>query len=553
MWLRSVYLKTLRDHRTGTLAWGLGPGLLMTATLTQFDQLVGSPEQRDALVAVAEQFSWYETPIGITKPGGFATFRLGPMLAILPSVWALLAASGQLRGEEERGALEVVLAAPISRMRVMLEKLAALGTALLAMAAVMGTLVWLAGVAANAEYGAPEAYVFALNVALTAGVYGSIALLASQLVGERSAAAGITGAILALSFLLHSTGKISPDMKWVGYASPLYYAGLTKPLVPEVGVSPVGMLVLAAIITACASTAARLFARRDLGFAFSIVPARAVSAVAVGAPPGRAFTFGGEWSLRSLFLRSLRTSAGAAVWWAVSAGAYGAWMTSVGQQLQTNITEMAQGSPVLSAVFARLLAGEQATALFLSMLMYTFIPLVLSAYAISQVGRWAADEEEGRTEMLLASPVSRARVIVARFAALGTTLLGITLVTGGAVGVAATIADLPIAAGNLLAASVAVIPPIMCVACLGALLTGWLRAGAVSALLTTYVVGAFILVFMGPIFNWPRALIRLSVYDWYGTPLVDGWSWGPMLALLAVAGTLLATATYGFQRKDLAR
>src|SRR5687768_4271761 len=130
MWLKNVYLKTLRDHLIGALAWGIAPGLLMSVTLTQFEQIVGSSEQRGALMALAQQFSWYEAPTGIGQPGGFVTFRLNPLLAILSSVWMLLAASAQMRGDEERGALDLVLAAPLTRARVVLEKLAALATAL---------------------------------------------------------------------------------------------------------------------------------------------------------------------------------------------------------------------------------------------------------------------------------------------------------------------------------------------------------------------------------------------------------------------------------------
>ena len=551
MWLRSVYTKTLRDHRFGALAWAIGPGLLMTATLTQFEQLVGTPEQRGALVALAEQFSWYEAPIGITRPGGFVTFRLGPMLGILPSIWALLAASGQLRGEEERGALDLVLAAPISRTRVVLEKLAALGSALLALALVLGSIVAVAGSAARAEFSTLDAYVFALNVALTAGVYGAIALLISQFVSERSTAAGATGVILALSFLLHSTGRVAPDLKWLGYLSPLYYAGLTKPLVPEVGINPGGMLVLLAIVLGCASASAWLFTRRDLGFALRLVPARALAAHAQVNPatfvPSRA------WSLRSAWLRALRATAGAAVWWAIGAIGYATWMTAVGKQVQRNLTETAQASPALSAVFARLLGSGDSGALFLNMLIFTFVPLALSGIAISHASRWAADEESGLSDMLLANTVSRTTAILAHFGALGLVLVAVTLLLGLAVGLAAASAELTIDPSRLFAASIGLAPVLFLVACIGALLSGWLRSGAVSAGLTLYVVGSFFLMFLGPVFGWPRWVVALSVFDAYGSPLVDGWRWGPMLAVSAVAIVALGGAMVRFGRKDVSR
>jgi ABC-2 type transport system permease protein len=555
VWLSGVYFKTLRDHRVGALAWGFGPGLLLVATLTQFEQVIGSPEARTALVALAQQFSWFEAPIGITRPGGFATFRLGPLLSILPAIWALLAASRTLRGEEERRMLDLVLATPLSRAAVVFQKLAALATALAVIAAVLGTLTWIGGVAARAEYGALQAYAFGLNVALTAAVFAAIALLVSQFVSERSTAAGITGTVLAVSFLLHSTSRVDPDLKWLGYLSPLYYAGLTKPLVPEVGISPGGIAVLATAVLVCASAAAWLFTRRDLGFAFRLPALRYAGAVPTTrarsvAPP---FAFTHAWSLRTVFLRDLRTTARSAVWWAVCAAAYAMWMTGVGKQLRTNLTTIAQSSPLLAPVFDQLLHGTQGTALFIGMLVFSFVPLVIVAFAISHTARWAAEEEDGRTEMLLTVPISRPTALLTRFAAFTAVLTAICFAVGAGVFVVATATDLALEPVNLLAASLALVPVTLVVACLGALLAGWLRSNAVSALLTFYVIVSFVLVFVGPIFSWPRAILRLSVYDAYGSPLSEGWSWPSMTTLIAISVLLLAAATYRFARKDLAR
>ncbi|HEU5314821.1 MAG TPA: ABC transporter permease subunit [Chloroflexota bacterium] len=552
MWLRSVYLKTLRDHRVGALAWGLGPGALMVAVLTQFQQIVGDAHARAALVAVAEQFSWYEAPVGILRPGGFATFRLGPMLAILPSVWALLAATRTMRGEEERRMLDLVLAAPLSRAQVVMQKLAALATALAVMGGVLGVLVWIAGRAADAEYGAVEALVFGLNVALTAATFGAIALLVSQFVAERSAAAGITGALLALSFVLHSTARISPDLKWLAYLSPLYYAGLTKPLVPEVGISPGGMAALSAITLLAAGAAAALFTQRDLGASLHLPLPALTWLGGPGDHAPAAYAPRGDWSLRAILLRDLRSIGRSAVWWAAGAVAYAAWMTAAAVTIQANFTTMARGSPLLSAIFSRL-TGVEGTAVFLNMVVFSFVPLIISAFSVSEAARWAVDEEEGRTEMILAAPVSRRHVVLARFAAIGAVLTAICAAVAVGVLGAGRAVGLELNTANLAAAALGIVPVALLVACLGALLSGWLRSAVVSSLLMVYVVVSFILVFIGPIFHWPRALIGLSIYEAYGSPLVDGWSWPGMSTLCGLAALLLAAATVRFARKDLAR
>lgn len=553
MWLKSVYLKTVHDHGIGAMIWGLGPGILVIATLTQFGQLLGSPEARAALLEMAEAFKWYEAPIGITQPGGFVTFRLGPMLGILPSVWALLAASGTLRGEEQRGALDLLLSTPRSRGRVVLEKLAGLATALALMAAVMGTLVWVAGIASGAEYGAPGAYVFGLNVALTAGVFGAIALLVSQFTSERSAAAGITGACLGLAFVLNGTGRVSPDLKWVSYLSPLYYAGLTKPLVPEVGINPGAMLLLAAIMATCTAGAAWLFTRRDLGSGYRPPFAPRLSRAPLAGEAGHVYVFGGNWSLRSIYRRDLSSSGRAALWWAAGIAAYSIWMTTIVRLLQRSLAAIAGGSPLLATVLSRVIGGVQENQAFLGTVVFTFLPLVFSAFAVSQTVLWAADEEEGRTEMVLASPFPRWGVLLARFAAIATALVFMALAAGVSVGGAAAATGFALEPSHLVAAALGMVPVALFVGSLGALLAGWLRAGLLSGALTIYVVASFFLALVAPVFGWPKAVIRLSIYEVYGTPLSSGWDWPAMGALAAVAAGGLALATYRFSQKDLAR
>ena len=211
---------------------------------------------------------------------------------------------------------------------------------------------------------------------------------------------------------------------------------------------------------------------------------------------------------------------------------------------------VAQASPVLSAIFARMLDPRAGTAIFLSLLVFSFVPLALCALAISLVGRWAADEETGRTDMLLANPVSRPRAILVTFAAIGTVLLGVSATLGLAVGVAAAAAGLELTLANLIATVLGLALILSFVACLGALLSGWLRSGAVSTLLLVFVVSSFVLSFIGPGLRWPDALISLSLFDAYGSPLVDGWQWGPMLVVLALSLAMLAAATLRFRQKD---
>src|SRR5947209_6717149 len=302
MWFRSVYLKSLRDFRVAILGWGVGMGLLVYVVLVSFPSLVATPAARASLVSLAGAFSWIAEPIAVDTPGGYATFKIG-FTILLIAIWPLIACSRLLRGEEERGSLDILLSLPRGRVRVALEKLAAVWTALLGMGLIIGLLTYAGGVHVNADFGLGDALLFGLNVALACGVFGSIALLLSQFTQERSTAAGMTGGLLLVFIVLDMVHRIIPNTDWLSSLSPVYYYNLSKPLIPSYGTNIGGLLVMLGLSVLLSGAALWLFARRDVGGtvllpAFLRLPERAVQ-------PERALPVN-AWSLRSGYARRLR-------------------------------------------------------------------------------------------------------------------------------------------------------------------------------------------------------------------------------------------------------
>src|SRR6266700_366318 len=174
MWFRSVYLKTLRDFRIAILGWGAGMGLLVYVVLVAVPSLVATPQARASVVSLGSSFSWIAEPIALDTPGGYVTWKYGLALLLI-AIWPLMACSRLLRGEEERGSLDALLSLPRGRVRVALEKLAAMWTALLAMGLVVGALTF-AGGANNPGIGLDASLLFGFNLALICGVFGGLGL-----------------------------------------------------------------------------------------------------------------------------------------------------------------------------------------------------------------------------------------------------------------------------------------------------------------------------------------------------------------------------------------
>jgi ABC-2 type transport system permease protein len=558
MWFTSVYLKTLREFRVAILGWGAGMGLLMSVVLAAVPSLVATPQARASLVSLGSSFSWFAEPIALGTPGGYVTWKYGLTLLII-AIWPLLACSRMLRGEEERGSLDVLLSLPRGRVRVVLEKLAAVWTALLGMGLLIALLAFAGGKSVSADFGLGDALLFGLNVALICGVFGSLALLLSQFTQERGTASGLTGGLLLVFIVLDMVHRVIPGTEWLSRLSPVYYYNLSKPLVPassygvpssSYGTNPGGMLVLLALCILLSGAAVWFFARRDVGGTVALpsflrLPERAVR-------PARALPVN-AWSLRSVYTRSLGMIAVPACWWTLAIAGFAAWMVVIVKQTEAQMSSLYASSSLLKEEITRVGGGDIATNATILSFLFVFLPLLLMAFAVTQANRWSADEEDGRLELVLSTPQPRLQVLLGRFAALTTATVIMGVLTLAAVALASAATDLKLDGGNLAAATLSMIPLGLLMAAIGYLFSGWLRTALDTGLLSFLLVIWFFITFVGPDLNWSDATLRLSAFYYYGTPLLHGLPLLDTLGVLAVAVAALALASVRFVRKDIGR
>ncbi len=539
MWFRNVFLKTLREFRVGIFGWGCGLGLLMLAVLPAVNELVATPEARASLVSLGASFSWMAEPIKLDTPGGYATWKYGFTVLVM-ALWPILVASRTLRGEEERGALDPLLALPISRARVALEKVAAMWVALLGMGVLIGLLTYAGGLTVSPSIPLGDALLFAFNLVLACGVFGSLALFLAQFTLERRTAAGITGGLLFVAIIVDMIHRVVPGTDWLSRLSPVYYYNLSKPLVPSYGTDPVALLVLFALSVVFTAAAVALFVRRDIGGIISL-PGRAGAHRAVA--PARALPVN-DWSLRGLYARSLAMIVAPTLWWTLGIAGFAAFMVVIVEQTSQQLQDLAAGTPMLQELLTNV-GGKDAAGLNDTLMSFFFVlmPLLLMAYAVTQASRWASDEEDGLHELVLATPQPRLRVLLARFGALTTGTVFIGVLTLAATLLAALTGGLVLDANHVAAASLSMIPLGLLIAALGYLFAGWLRTAVDTGLLSFLLVIWFAITFIGPELGWGDGVLHLSALYYYGKPMIDGWQAANVLGLLVAAAAALVLAT----------
>jgi len=546
VWLKSVFLKTLRDYRVAILGWGIGMGLVVVSPMASVSALVTTPQAREQLVSLAATFAWNADAIAVDTIGGYATFKIGIFIFLI-AIWPLLAGSRMLRGEEDRGSMDVLLSLPRPRLRVALEKLAAMWTALLVIGVLIGLVAFAGGKKFGADFGLGDGLLFGLNLALICAVFGGLALLISQFTQERGPAAGWTAGLLLVFIVLDMVHRVVPSIEWISRLSPIYYYNLSKPLVPGHGADAGAMVVQLALAALLSGAAVWLFARRDVGGTVALprwlrLPERA---------PSRALPVG-DWSLRSVYARSLGTIAMPTLWWTLLIAGWAGWVVYVVQLMEAKLSGLLSGSPAVVNLIKNL-GGADATvnAGFLSA-MFIFLPLFLMAFAVTQVNRWSADEQDGRLDLVLAAPQRRLGVLLGRFAALATATVVIALITLLVSAMAAAASGLSLDAGNLTAATLGMIPLGLLIAAIGYLASGWLRTAADTGLLSFVLAAWFFISFIGPELKLPETTLRLSAFYYYGTPLLHGLQATSMVGVVAVTVLALSLGALRFVRKDIA-
>ena len=543
--LRNIYLKTLRDYRVAILGWGIGMGLVVISPMASVAALVTTPQAREQLVGLAASFAWNADPVKVDTIGGYATFKIGIFIFLI-GIWPLLVGSRMLRGEEDRGSMDVLLSLPRPRLNVAFEKLAAMWTALFAMGVLIGLLAFAGGKKFGADFGLGDGLLYGLNLALICAVFGSLALLISQFTQERGPAAGSTAGLLVFFIVLDMVHRVVPNSEWISRLSPIYYYNLSKPLIPSFGTNFGAMAVELVLAAMLGGAAIWLFVRRDVGGTVPLprwlqLPERQAS---------RALPVG-DWSLRSVYARSMGMIAMPTLWWTLGIAAFAGFMVYAVQLLETKMSTLLSGSPAFSTLVKNLGGGDASVNAGLLSAIFFFLPLSLMAFAVTQVNGWSADEQDGRLELVLAAPQSRVAVLLGRFAALATATVAIAVVTLLACFASAAAAGLSIDAGNLTAAMLGMIPLGLLIAAIGYLASGWLRTAADTGLLSFVLAAWFFISFIGPELKLPDATLRLSAFYYYGTPLLHGLQPASVLGVLAVAAVALVLGTMRFANKDI--
>jgi ABC-2 type transport system permease protein len=207
--------------------------------------------------------------------------------------------------------------------------------------------------------------------------------------------------------------------------------------------------------------------------------------------------------------------------------------------------------PGLAAYFAALMHGPIYQS-FLSSVWFGVAQLLMAGFAITQVGRWSAEDTDGRLELILSNPLSRTRVVIERAVVLTLGALFIAAVSGVAVSAESHYQSIDLDAGRLAEASLILVPFALVFAAVGALLAARLPRAAVG-ILGIFAFASYLMLQLGPIFKLPDWVQNLSAFKLYGRPLTDGIDRTGLVIMVAIVLVGFWASAVVMQRRDVGR
>jgi ABC-2 type transport system permease protein len=517
--------------RSGAL-WGVVFGIYVASQALAYASTYRTQAERDALSKSFTSSGGLNALVGaahrLNTVAGYTAWKSVGILSVLGAVWALLLATKLMRGEEDAGRWELLLAGQTTRRGAAVQAMSGLGASLLALLSITAVATVLIGHASRIHFSTSSAVFFALTVTSGAFMFMATGALASQLAASRRQASAYAGGALGVFFALRMVADSSPGLSWLHWVTPF---GWIEQLQPFTNPQPVMLALIFGSAGAMVAVTVFLAGARDLGE--STLPDRSRTAAHT------ALLFGNV----GLTIRLIRPTI---LGWLAGICAFGLLLGGSAKEAAQSL----EASPSIEATLKRLDGGGGAIKAYLG-LSFLIITLLVVLIAAGQITAARREESSGRVEQLLVRPVSRARWMLGRLGVAAT----VVVIAGALGGIFAWLGvasqGVTISFSDLLGAGLNTVPAGLCLLGLGALVWG-VAPRAASIAVYGILAWSFLVELLGGIVNSSHWLLDTSILHQLAPSPAIAPDWTSGTVMIGIGVITAALAAVAFARRDLA-
>jgi ABC-2 type transport system permease protein len=495
---------------------------------------VAYPDQhsRDAFVKSLESVPAIGFMAGETRnaasPASYAIYKSIALTTLITAVWGLLTTTRLLRGQEEDGRLEPVLAGRTTKVSASIQILIGYGYSL----AVAFVIAWVAiaalGLDPQVNLSVGNAGLLTLGVFLPAVFFASLGILTSQLALTRGRAMAYGLGLLLLLFTVRGAGNSVADWNNLKNFSPFGWTDLLNPVLGP----NVWWIVPTLVFSVIAIPLALFFAgRRDLGE--SILPQSE-------------HVRSHFYLLRSDFGFSVRQNIWPFVWWTIGTVAYAALLSSIAKVAADALAS----SPAVVKVIGSL--GGNHDSLVIAFLGFggVFTALILLVMSAVAIGSIRAQEAKLYLDNILVQPIHRSAWLTKRIIILLVMAFLVSLITGYVIWQIASAQNISLDLGIVLQNSVSLVGSIVLLVGAGTLIYG-LFPRLAAIIMYIAIVWAFVSDILKALFSLGDTIDKTSLLHYATFTPTKSPDWSTFAWLVGIGIVLGVIGIMAFTKRDI--
>ena len=224
--LWNTFRYTFAGMRGQILGWGLGLAIYGLMVVPMYSALGAQQDQLQKMIASypPEFLAFFGGDANsMLTPAGFLGMYAFSMMPVIIGIFAVMAGSGLILSDEERGRLDLIIAHPIGRSAFFFGRLLAILCAAVSIMVLgwLGFCVLLGG--SGLGFTLDQMAVPFLSLLVQILVYICLGLMLSMFLPSRNLAAIVSGVIMAASYFVSSLAFMDERLEIVSKLMPYHY------------------------------------------------------------------------------------------------------------------------------------------------------------------------------------------------------------------------------------------------------------------------------------------------------------------------------------------
>ncbi len=256
-----VLAGVMREQRRPLVLWGLALTAVSTLYIAIYptmgiDEMASMVDNLPEALINALNYDEIGTAAGYISSTVYGL--LGPALLL---IFAIATGTRLVAGQEEDGTLELELTAPVSRTRVLLERVAALWCNVAVLVAVVAVVTIVLAAVLDLDVTVGNVLAASTGLLLLVLGFGTVGLAAGAITGRRAIGLGVAAGLAVLAFMLNAIAP-TVEAEWMTIVSPFSWFLDGRPLATGFDLSRLALLATVPVLAVAAAVVG--FRRRDL-------------------------------------------------------------------------------------------------------------------------------------------------------------------------------------------------------------------------------------------------------------------------------------------------